>query len=392
VDQAPALRRLMGLHPGTEIWWDSSPLIIADWLAQQREAWRDRPALLTALLDVTFGSLQGVLRGCTTNPPLALEVFERDRTRWMHWAHDRASSGASPRELAWEVYREILRRGAEQVLPIWEQSGGQRGQICGQVDPRLANDRDAMVLQGIELHATSPNVMVKMPASADGIEGIRVLSSLGISTNATLGFSVSQIIATARAARVGFEQARHSGIDLARTRSMATLMLGRFEDAPTFSEQASAAGMTLSEADRRWAGIAIARRAYRALGQEQAPTKLLLASMRLGPTIDGRQKIWHLEQLAGGNAVLTIFPNILASFMESYVDQPLSASMDDPVPAEVLERLLRLDYFAQAYEPDGIPPVGYASLPGFARTQAAFSSSMEALESALWPLSEEKTP
>ena len=105
--------------------------------------------------------------------------------------------------------------------------------------------------------------------------------------------------------------------------------------------------MTLSEADR-WAGIAIARRAYRALGQEQAPTKLLLASMRLGPTIDGRQKIWHLEQLAGGNAVLTIFPNILASFMESYIDQPLSASMDDPVPAEVLERLLRLDYFAQA--------------------------------------------
>jgi len=89
--------------------------------------------------------------------------------------------------------------------------------------------------------------------------------------------------------------------------------------------------------------------------------------------------------------VLTIFPNILASFMESYVDQPLSPSMDDPVPAEVLERLLRLPYFAQAYEPDGIPPVGYASLPGFARTQAAFSSSMQALENALRPLSEAKS-
>lgn len=141
-----------------------------------------------------------------------------------------------------------------------------------------------MVKQGIELHATCPNVMVKMPATEAGIDGIRVLSSLGISTNATLGFTVSQIMATARAAREGLSLAREKGVDLSRTRSMATLMLGRMEDAPAFGEQALAAGITLSESDRRWAGVAVARKAYRLLQEQQMETKLLLASMRLALT------------------------------------------------------------------------------------------------------------
>ena len=192
-----ALRRLSELHPGTEIWWDSSPLVFPPWRDETRSTWADHPALLAALDELSFASLEGVLRGCTTNPPLALEAVEHDRERWVRWAEERRSEVASADELAWALYREVLRRGAEQVLPLWEQSGGAVGQICGQVDPRLLHDRDAMVQQGIAFHATCPNVMVKMPATEAGIDGIRILSSLGISTNATLGFTVSQIMATA---------------------------------------------------------------------------------------------------------------------------------------------------------------------------------------------------
>jgi transaldolase len=378
-----ALRRLTELNPGTEVWWDSSPLVFESWLSERRLAWGRRPNLLAALDELTFSSLDGVLRGCTTNPPLALEAFEQRRGDWLSWARDRRSDAGSGPALAWQLYCEILRRGAEQVLPLWEQSEGRRGQICGQVDPRLSTDRDAMVAQGIELHGTCPNVMVKMPATEAGIDGIRLLSSMGISTNATLGFTVSQILAAAEAARAGLAEARTAGVDLSRTRSMATLMLGRMEDAPAFAEQASAAGVTLSETDRRWAGVAVARRAYRLLEERHMETKLLLASMRLGPTVDGEASIWHLEKLAGGNTVLTIFPNILASFIEGYASRRLDPAIEEPVPDCVLAHLLRVPYFIEAYEQDGLGPGEFARVPGLVLTSASFSTSMQALEDAV---------
>lgn len=375
-----ALRRLSELHPGTEIWWDSSPLVFARWRDETLSAWTDYPHLLAALDELTFTSLDGVLRGCTTNPPLALEAVEHDRTQWVRWAEQQRNDLGNAQELAWALYCEVLRRGAERVLPLWEQSDGAVGQICGQVDPRLLHDRDAMVQQGVELHAICPNVMVKMPATEAGIDGIRILSSLGISTNATLGFSVSQIMSTAKAARAGMAVARETDVDLSRTRSMATLMLGRMEDAPAFNEQALEAGVQLSECDRRWAGVAVARQAYRLLREQQMETKLLLASMRPGPLLDGRGHIWHLEQLAGGDTVLTIFPNILASFMQGYADATLRATIDEPVPAEIMERLLQVPYFAQAYLEDGVAPADYGSLPGLVATGASFSQAMQSFD------------
>ncbi|MHB1319309.1 MAG: transaldolase family protein, partial [Anaerolineae bacterium] len=332
---------------------------------------------------LTFDSLGGVIRGCTTNPPLALDALERRREHWLAWTRERLPKAATCGELTWMLYREILRHGAEQVLPLWVQSDGRCGQICGQVDPRLLHDRDAMVDQGILLAATCPNVMIKMPATAEGIDGIRVLSSMGISTNATLGFSVSQILATAEAARVGLADARSRGINLSRTRSMATLMLGRFEDAPAFADQAATAGITLTEIDRRWAGVAVARRAYRLLKDREMETKLLLASMRLGPSTGAEPNIWHLTQVAGGDTVLTIFPNILASFIEGYAERPLAPSIDDPIPEQVLERLLRVPYFAQAYEPDALASSEFDLLPGLVLTGASFASSMQAFEDAV---------
>jgi transaldolase len=240
-----------------------------------------------------------------------------------------------------------------------------------------------MVAQGKRLFAASPNVMVKLPATQEGIGAIRILSSLGISTNATLGFSVSQILATAQAASAGLGEARIQGIDLSRTRSMATLMLGRMEDAPAFAEEASAAGIELTEEDRRWAGIAVARQAYANLKARESETTLLLASMRLGPGAGDKENIWHLARLGGGRTVLTVFPNILASFIEGYAERPLEPEIEAPVPAAVLDRLMRVPYFRRAYRVDAVPPTEFATLPGVILTGGAFAIAMQAIEDML---------
>lgn len=375
-----AIRRLAELHPDTEIWWDSSPLIFDAWRQECRQAWAERPDLLQALDDLgRFDSLQRVFRGCTTNPPLALQAIQDDADAWRAWIADQAPQAASAEELLWTTYMEVLRRGARILAPLWEESGGRYGHICGQVDPRSLMDTDAMVAQAQRLHAVHPNVMIKMPGTREGIAGIRILSSMGIPTNATLCFSVAQILAVAEAARDGFAEARANGVDMTGARSVATMMLGRMEDAPPFAEQAQELGIPFTEVDRRWAGVAVARQTYRILEERGLETMLLLASMRMGPTINGKTEIWHLAQVAGGRTVMTIFPNILANFIESYADRELAPTIEQPVPADVLERLLRIPYFRQAYEPDGVAPESFGELPGVKITGAGFSESMQTL-------------
>ena len=144
--------------------------------------------------------------------------------------------------------------------------------------------------------------------------------------------------------------------------------------------QAQAAGIELSEADIRWAGIAIARKAHRLFRERGYATRLMAASMRIGPTIDGKVHVWHLEKLAGLDGVLTVFPNIFEAFLANYGDRPLEPQIDDPVPDEVLERLLRVPYFAEAYDEHGIAPEDWIHHPALVATANSFVQSMESVE------------
>lgn len=376
-----AIERLASLHPGTEIWWDSSPLIHAAWLREREDAWRDRPDLLGALERLrVFSGAGSLFRGSTTNPPLAWRAIEADRPRWDQWTRNRARTATDANDLLWSLYGEVSNQGAAMLEPIYLASGGRFGHICGQVDPRQLTDREAMVQQAQRLHSLRPNLMIKMPATKEGIEGIHILSRQGISTTATLCFSVSQIVSVAEAAQAGFAEARADGRDLRGCRCCAALMMGRMEGAPEFAEQASERGLELTDADLRWAGIAVARRAYRIYRQRGYEARLLCASMRLGPVVNGETRIFHLEQLAAGEMVLTIFPNILASFLELYAERELAPRIEEPVPAVVLDKLLRIPYFAQAYGEDAISPDEYINLPGVQITGGSFAQAMQTID------------
>jgi len=377
-----AIERFAALSEGTEIWWDSSPLIYPSW----REASIARapdPEMRAAHLDRLWNPRHPtacLLGGSTTNPPLIWQAMEADPETWDAYTRTETRRVGDPRALLWRVYTEACRRSAQVLEPIHRANGGRRGQVCAQVDPRMLTDLPAMLDQARGLHALAPNVMVKMPATKEGIEGIRILSAEGISTTATLCFSVAQLVAVAVAARSGFHEAREAGVDLAGVRSCAALMMGRMEDVPVFRKQAEREGMELTEALLRWAGVAVARQAHALFRERGYETKLLLASMRLGPGQGDGLHIWHLEQLGGADAVFTIFPNILEEFLTRYQERPLEPRIDDPVPDEAMDALLRIPYFRQAYEEEALTPEEFVSLPGVQATGAQFSEAMERIE------------
>ncbi len=381
------IQRLQAVGSHTEVWWDSSPLVYADWLAGPGRPYAE--AELFTLVRPAPGSAQAplfaagsLLRGATTNQPLTWQVIEGQPATWRAYVRAEAAreGGLTPREAMWRLFIEVAAQGADRLAPLFKASGYRQGYICCQVDPRDLTDLDAMLGQARRIHAARPNIMVKMPGTAEGIKGVRILTAEGIPTNVTLGFTVSQLLAVGEAAQAGLAEAKTRGTDLRHWRSCAVMMLGRYEDAPPMKTQAAALGVALSEADIRWAGIAIFRKAHRLFRERGYPSQLMAASMRLGPVENGVRRVWHLEKLAGANAVLTVFPNIFEAFLAAYAGAALEPQIDEPVPDDVMERLLRLPYFATAYDEQGLDPADWANHVALQATAASFSEAMDKVQ------------
>ena len=381
------LERLAATNPDSEIWWDSSPLVFANWkrgmLAEAPAGKRaDWDAQLTRLLDPETVSSTGSMGfgGVTTNPPLSLQALRDDPEFWTHEIRRIAGDhpGAGIETVYWNVYLEVVRRGAAMILPVYEKTGGRHGYVSGQVDPRFVTDHDRMLAQGLELAALSPNVMVKIPGSAEGYRVIEELTAHGISTNNTTSFTVPQYVACMDAVSRGLDRARAGGIDLSRWRSVITHMSSRLGNIGDLKAQAELRDIELSAQDILEGEIAVLKRAYRHAKDIGHPSKMLQCSMRVsddGP--GGSASSGHIAKLAGGDFVYTCPPNYIAQLMRAEDRLPPfdPSAIDADAPPEVLEKLLKLPYFRQAYEFDGMQPEEFSRFGAFAATATDFAAA-----------------
>jgi len=380
------IERLARTHPDVEIWWDSSPLVYRQWVEQmlERAAPGKRPVLEEQLerLYVAEDLARSVFRGCTTNPPLSLQAVKSDPQFWNDWIDTLIFNNPdlTVEELTWLTYKEVVRRGAEMYLPIFEASGGRFGWISGQLDPRLVSETERMIPAAEELSALSPNVMVKVPASMQGIEVIRALASKGISTNTTVCFTLPQIMASANASMEGIQEASARGVDLSRWRAVITLMMGRLTEQETLDVQAARRNIRLSRQDKHWFGIAVFRRAYRLLNEGGYASKMLACSLRAGPVMAGKRRFWDVEKIAGGEIVYTCPPYVLEPLFEFGDELNFEPEIEAQVPREVLEKLLKIPYCLQAYDPNGLDVEQFNDHPSTVSTIQAFSKGFSGLE------------
>ena len=387
-EQVPAsvIEDLAASGGGIELWWDSSPLIFTPWVDEvvAQVCQSNQQALCTQLkrLYDETDPVKSIFVGCTTNPPLSWQAIQKDRARWDAWvkAEYKTNFRMTQPELFWHTYMAVVAAGAQAFHAIWKKSNYKQGYVSGQVDPRILTDTFKMIKQGRALNKQFRNVMVKMPGTAEGIAGIEELTAVGIPTNATLTFAVSQLVAVAEAVRRGLIKARKDRVDLSRWRSVVTMMLGRLEDHPVFAEQCQEAGIDLTPEKKRLAGIAVFKKAYRLFKQRSYESKMLAASMRTGPKVNGREKVWHLEHLAGGNVVLTVFPNVFEGLLAGYDPGEIKPHIDDDVPQVVIDELLKTEYFRQAYNEDGLKPNQWISYPPVAATAKQFADSTNEMD------------
>jgi transaldolase len=381
------LERLAETNPESEIWWDSSPLIYQSWkddtLSKDPDpatsGWREQTVRLFDLETIETQGAMG-FRGVTTNPPLCLQAIKLAPEFWAKRILEIAKE--HPRGdvegVYWSLYMELIRRGAEMVLPVFKASDGKYGLVSCQVDPRWVRDGRKMLEQGLVIATMGENVMVKIPGSKEGYEVIEELTARGVSTNNTTSFTVPQYVRCMVAVSAGLARARAAGVDLSRWRSVITHMSARLGELGDWRTEAKARGVALSVSEIRDGEEAVLKRAYHWGKANSHPSKMLQCSMRIEKDDrTGKTVTRHLQDFAGSDMVYTCPPGYIAGLMTAQdALEPFDARAIDREPRQdSVEKLLKLPSFRAAFEFEGMKPDDFAHYGAFKATETEFAAA-----------------
>ncbi len=295
--------------------------------------------------------------GVTTNPFLSNIAVVKNRAAWASEIESVLARNLAPEEKAEEFMRLVVTRAAAIFLPLYETSGGSAGFVCAQVNPSRAAEREPMLEMARRFHAWAPNIAVKLPAVAAGLDVLEDCIAEGITATATVSFTVGQAIAIGERCRAGRKRAHDRGIKPGKC--FAVIMIGRLDD--YLRDVASDNQAGVSESDIRQSGLAVTKRAYRIYRERAYETALLVAALR-GP--------YHLTELAGAELLMSIAPGAQEWFITT--DYPREERIDADIPPAVLERLCTIKEFTKAYEPDGLMPDDFISYGVTQRTLCQF--------------------
>ena len=304
--------------------------------------------------------------GVTTNPVLAVTAVKNNRERWRADV-DRALARRLPAEQKAEALVEIaVTRAAEQLLPAFHRSGGRTGFVCAQVNPIRAADRNCMYPMAKRFHGWAPNIAVKLPATAAGLDVLEECVAEGITVTATVSFTVPQVVAVAERHRAGSRRATANGITPGQC--FAVIMIGRLDD--YLREVQNDSQPAVAESDIVQAGLAVTKRAYSIYKEREYDAVLLVAALR---------GAHHLTELAGADLLMSIHP----TYQEVLVSQDFvhELRIDRPIPEDVIRRLEQIPDFPRAYEPDGMTPGEFLGFGLSQRTLGQFIESWKQLES-----------
>ncbi|MEI6742833.1 MAG: transaldolase [bacterium] len=159
---------------------------------------------------ITTGQLERYLemgvRGLTSNPTIFQKAIQ-DSSDYDEQLSELAHHHLSVTDTYWALVLKDIADAADIFAHLFQKSNGQDGQVSVEVDPHLSYDEHATIQAAIELRErlTAPNVLIKIPATKNGLIAIEDLVSQGFSINVTLIFSLERYIEVLEAYVSGLE-------------------------------------------------------------------------------------------------------------------------------------------------------------------------------------------
>jgi len=278
---------------------------------------------------LTSGELTGLIEGdgvsgLTSNPA----IFEKAIGGSDLYDEDLAELLAAGAERSTEaLYEELamrdIRLAADALLPVWKASEGADGFVSLEVAPRLARDTEGTVAEARRLWraVARPNLMIKVPATAEGLPAVETLLAEGIHVNITLMFSLTDYEAVAGAYLRGLERNPQPE----KVASVASFFVSRVDT--RVDAELERIGSPAALALRGKAGIANSKMAYRRYqelfeGPAFAPLRARGARVQrvlwasTSTKNPAYRDVLYVEELIGPQTVNTLPPETLVAFRE----------------------------------------------------------------------------
>ncbi len=144
-----------------------------------------------------------------------------------------SQAGASSEAIYQVLTVEDVQRAADLFRPLYDRMAGQDGFVSLEVNPHLAHDTQGTVAEARHLWQAlaRPNVLIKVPATKEGLPAIRQLIAEGINVNVTLLFSRAVYEQVAERYIAGLERRAAEGGELGRIASVASFFVSRIDSA-----------------------------------------------------------------------------------------------------------------------------------------------------------------
>jgi transaldolase len=203
------------------------------------------------------------LAGVTSNPTIFAGAVSKGEAYDEQLA-DLARRKVSVEEAVREITAYDIRWACDVLRGVFDNDGGTDGRVSLEVDPRLAHDTKTTIAEAKALWwaVDRPNLMIKIPATEEGLPAITAALAAGISVNVTLIFSIERYRAVMDAFLAGLEAARENGHDLGPIGSVASFFVSRVD--AEVDKRLDAVGSEEALALRGQAAVANARLAYAA--------------------------------------------------------------------------------------------------------------------------------
>ncbi len=230
------------------------------WLDNLRRDWLQNGKLSQLVSDG--------IRGVTSNPTIFAKAISGQDTYDEEFKSLIAT--ASVEDVYWALVIDDINHALRILRPVFDSSNGGDGYVSVEVAPSLAHDTDGTIRAARSLHARidQPNLLVKIPATAEGIPAIQKMISEGRSINITLIFSISRYDQVIEAYISGLEEYAASGAtDLSSVASVGSFFVSRVDTEVDRRIEAAAGGSADLLALRGRAAVAQARQAYRLFTQ-----------------------------------------------------------------------------------------------------------------------------
>src|SRR4051812_5083510 len=210
---------------------------------------------------VQGGDLAGLVDdgvvGVTSNPTI-FQAAIAEGDAYDEQIKELSATESEPKEIFIGLARDDIRAACDLLKAVWDEGSGKDGWVSLEVDPNLAHDTDATVAEAKRLHGLveRPNLLIKIPATREGLTAIEETIAAGIPVNVTLIFSLQRHREVAEAYVRGLERLVESGGDPSSIASVASFFVSRVD----------------TEADRRLDEIG---------GHDELKGKLAIANAKL---------------------------------------------------------------------------------------------------------------